>query len=142
MAIVEFGGFRFDPGTGLSRGGRAIHLSPLQQRLLHTFCDHAETILSKEDLILKVWNHTNVSDISLSRTVHELRQKLGGGPQAKQMIHSIYGIGYVFSPAGHHLPQPGRSRSAVGAAQVPPLPQPAASAPGRLREMVGSRRAP
>lgn len=100
MACFEFGSYQFDEARGLFRAGQAVHLSPLQHRLLTTFCHHAETLLSKEQLMQQVWNHTAVSDISLSRTIHELRQKLGGGPYAKQLIASVYGRGYVFTLGG------------------------------------------
>lgn len=98
MACYQFGSHQFDEDHGLISDGQPVHLSPLQHRLLHTFCKRALTLLSKEELMQDVWNHTAVSDISLSRTVHELRQKLGGGSDAKQLIASVYGRGYIFSP--------------------------------------------
>ncbi len=97
-ACYRFGSHLFDVDNGLVSDGQPVHLSPLQHRLLHTFCTRALTLLSKEELMQDVWNHTAVSDISLSRTVHELRQKLGGGSDAKQLIASVYGRGYIFSP--------------------------------------------
>ena len=98
MACYHFGSHQFDEDNGLLSNGQPVHLSPLQHRLLHTFCKRALTLLSKEELMQDVWNHTAVSDISLSRTVHELREKLGGGSDAKQLIASVYGRGYIFSP--------------------------------------------
>jgi len=97
MAQFRFGSHRFDDRNGLVCSGDPVHLSPLQHRLLQTFCQRSQTMLSKEELMQEVWNHTAVSDISLSRTVHELRQKLGGGPYAKQLIASVYGRGYIFT---------------------------------------------
>ena len=98
MACFQFGSYTFDEARGLFEGEQEVHLSPLQHRMLQIFCQRAETLLSKEQLMQSVWNHTAVSDVSLSRTVHELRQKLGGGVYAKQLIASVYGRGYVFSP--------------------------------------------
>ena len=98
MASYRFGSFRFDDVDGLVQTGEPVPLSPLQHRLLQTFCHQAGTLLSKKDLMQSVWNHTAVSEISLARTVHELRQKLGGGSYARQLITSVYGKGYVFSP--------------------------------------------
>lgn len=100
MAAYRFASYIFDEQAGLQQGGSDISLSPLQHRLLLTFCRNPNTILSKSDLIEAVWNHTFVSEVSLARTIHELRQRLGGGQGAKQLIVSVYGRGYVFHPHG------------------------------------------
>ena len=97
IAPFRFGAHPFDDSNSLVCSGAPVHLSPLQHRLLQTFCQRSQALLSKEELMQEVWNHTAVSDISLSRTVHELRQKLGGGPYAKQLIASVYGRGYIFT---------------------------------------------
>jgi len=98
MASYSFDSYTFDEQHGLAFEGKIIPLSPLQHRLLITFCRNPNTLLSKTDLIEAVWNHTYVSEVSLARTVHELRQRLGGGHGAKQLIVSVYGRGYVFQP--------------------------------------------
>ena len=77
--------------NGLVSDGQPVHLSPLQHRLLHTFCKRALTLLSKEERMRDVGSHAAVSDINLSRTVPELLQKLGSGSDAKQLIASVYG---------------------------------------------------
>jgi DNA-binding winged helix-turn-helix (wHTH) protein len=100
MALYSFATYAFDEHTGLLGEGVSIPLSPLQHRLLLTFCRNPNTLLSKTDLIEAVWSHGFVSDVSLARTIHELRQRLGGGHGAKQMIVSVYGRGYIFYPHG------------------------------------------
>jgi DNA-binding winged helix-turn-helix (wHTH) protein len=100
MATFRFASYVFDEQSGLAQEGKSISLSPLQHRLLYTFCSNPNTLLSKTDLIEAVWNHSYVSEVSLARTVHELRQRLGGGHGAKQLIVSVYGRGYVFQPQG------------------------------------------
>lgn len=100
MAPYRFASYLFDEQAGLQLEGSPIPLSPLQHRLLLTFCRHPNILLSKADLIEAVWNHTFVSEVSLARTIHELRQRLGGGQSAKQLIVSVYGRGYVFQPHG------------------------------------------
>jgi DNA-binding winged helix-turn-helix (wHTH) protein len=98
VACYQFGSHQFDQDNGLVSDGQPVHLSPLQHRLLHTFCKRALTLLSKEERMRDVGSHAAVSDINLSRNVHELRQKLGSGSAAKQLIASVYGRGYIFSP--------------------------------------------
>lgn len=121
MAPFRFASYIFDEQVGLHQEGSAVSLSPLQHRLLLTFCRNPNTLLSKADLIEAVWNHTYVSEVSLARTIHELRQRLGGGQGAKQLIVSVYGRGYVFQPHGilHASPftaserESGRARSSL-----------------------------
>jgi hypothetical protein len=104
MVSFGFGSFHFDERKGLVDDGELIPLSPLQHRMLAAFCRQPNCLLSKEELMREVWNHTFVSDVSLARTVHELRQKLGGGHASKQLIASIYGKGYIFTASRACVP--------------------------------------
>jgi len=117
-ARYQFGSHQFDQDNGLVSDVQPVHLSPLQHRLLHTFCKRALTLLSKEERMQDVWSHTAVSDINLSRTVPELRQKLGSGSDAKQLIASVYGQGYIFSPPA------GESRLSPAPPAAPPARRP------------------
>lgn len=119
MATYRFGSYLFDEQAGLQHEGSAIALSPLQHRLLLTFCRTPNTLLSKADLIEAVWNHTFVSEVSLARTIHELRQRLGGGQGAKQLIVSVYGRGYVFQPHGVIHARAEHQSQAAGAELLP-----------------------
>lgn len=82
LACHQGGSYPFEEDHGLVSVGQPVHLSPLQLRLLHTFCKRALKLLRKQKRIQAVWNHTAVSDINLSRIVHVLRQRRGGGSDA------------------------------------------------------------
>jgi len=91
MVSFGFGSFHFDERKGLVDDGELIPLSPLQHRMLAAFCRQPNCLLSKEELMRE-------------RTVHELRQKLGGGHASKQLIASIYGKGYIFTASRACVP--------------------------------------
>jgi DNA-binding winged helix-turn-helix (wHTH) protein len=81
----------------LRMGGVLIPLSPLQRKLLLCFVRHAGKLIERPQLLQEVWGHTNVSDVSLARAVHSLRQVFDQGPLGSRVISTSYGSGYVFS---------------------------------------------
>jgi two-component system OmpR family response regulator len=77
------------------RDSRRIDLSPREFRLLEHFMLHPEHVLTRTNLLDKVWDMTfdpgtNVVDAHISN----LRKKLeeGGAPR---LIHTVRGVGYV-----------------------------------------------
>ncbi|MFN9924938.1 MAG: transcriptional regulator, partial [Cyanobacteriota bacterium] len=90
------GPYTLTPDGLLRLGGGLIRLSPLQRRLLLCFVRHAGQLLDKDTLMHEVWGHTNVSDVSMARAVHGLRQVLDQGPLGGRAISTSYGAGYTF----------------------------------------------
>ncbi len=85
-------------GDGVLRmGGVIIPLSPLQRKLLLCFVRHAGQLIERPQLLEEVWGHSKVSDVSLARAVHSLRQVFQNGPLGSRVISTSYGSGYVFS---------------------------------------------
>lgn len=79
----------------VKRGPRRIDLAPREFRLLEHFMLHPEHVLTRTNLLDKVWDMTfdpgtNVVDAHISN----LRRKLedGGSPR---LIHTVRGVGYV-----------------------------------------------
>jgi DNA-binding winged helix-turn-helix (wHTH) protein/tetratricopeptide (TPR) repeat protein len=96
MAMWRVGPYTLTPEGLLRLGGGLIRLSPLQSRLLVCFVRHAGQLLDKDTLMREVWGHTNVSDVSMARAVHGLRQVLDQGPLGARAISTSYGAGYSF----------------------------------------------
>lgn len=85
-------------GDGVFRlGGVVIALSPLQRKLLLCFVRHTGQLIERPLLLEEVWGHGKVSDVSLARAVHSLRQVLDQGPLGSRVISTTYGSGYVFA---------------------------------------------
>lgn len=89
-----FGPYTLDAEGHLRLGPSTIHLPPLQRRLLVALVRQKGQVLSRDQLLQEVWDHNNVSEVSISRTVHGLRRVLGEGPLGQGVIRTIYGGGY------------------------------------------------
>ncbi len=77
------------------RGGRSVDLSPREFRLLEFFLLHAEEVITRTQLLEKVWDmsfdpETNVVDAHISN----LRKKLEKGGAAR-LIQTVRGAGYA-----------------------------------------------
>ena len=77
------------------RGSRRIELAPREFRLLEYFVLHAEQVLTRTSLLVKVWDMmfdpgTNVVDAHISN----LRKKLEESGEPR-LIHTVRGVGYL-----------------------------------------------
>ncbi|MEB3195507.1 MAG: winged helix-turn-helix domain-containing protein [Cyanobacteriota bacterium] len=93
----QIGPYLLSPDGVLRLGTQVISLSPLQRKLLLCFVARAGQLIERAQLFEQVWGHTKVSDVSLARAVHSLRQVFDGGPLGSAVISTSYGSGYVFS---------------------------------------------
>lgn len=72
-------------------GGQAIELSPTEFRLLQVFMENPQRVLSKEQLLSRVWGLDRSADLNVVETyVSYLRKKLG--PEIN--IRTVRGVGY------------------------------------------------
>ena len=57
-------------------------------------------VLSHAFLSEQVWGYKNVNDATLLKGhVSSLRQKIRNAGGGEEMIHTVHGVGYSFSPA-------------------------------------------
>ena len=114
MLTFRFGPFTLRDSESLWIDDTLVPLSPLQLRLLCLLCLHPQQVLNKSQIVQAVWGHEEVSDVSLARAVHGLRNRLAGGGKPNELIRNIYGRGYILTqpvsiaddnrhaaPAGH-----------------------------------------
>jgi predicted ATPase/DNA-binding winged helix-turn-helix (wHTH) protein len=96
--IASFGPFRLHAtkrvleknGTPLKLGSRALDI-------LITLLEHAPEVVSKRDLIRRVWGQLVVDEVSLRVHVAALRKRLGDGDSSVSYITNIPGRGYCFT---------------------------------------------
>lgn len=111
-----FGPYTLDGEGYLWLGPTAIHLAPLQRRLLLALVRQKGQVLSREKLLQEVWGHDQVSEVSISRTVHGLRRILATGPLGSAVIRTIYGGGYRLDvPIQVIEPEDGATKDGMGA---------------------------
>ena len=86
---LDFDGLRF------LRNGNEIELSKTEIRLLRCFTENEGVTLSRDKLIDYVWqNEQFVDESALTVSVKRLRDKIED--KNEKLIHTVYGIGYVF----------------------------------------------
>jgi two-component system KDP operon response regulator KdpE len=77
--------------------GEPVKLRPTEYRLLHFFVQNPGRILSREQLLSKVWGPEYVDDNQLLRLyVTYLRQKIEPDPSNPRYIFNERGVGYRF----------------------------------------------
>lgn len=83
-----------------SRGNITIPLSAKEYALLETLMHHPHQILSRDQIIEKVWDMDFSSESKLIEVyVHALRKKIDDGHEVK-LIQTVRGLGYRISDHG------------------------------------------
>jgi len=89
----------------VSKAGQKIHLTPLEIKLLKVFAEHDGVVLSREELLEKVWEQPDYGNSrSVDNFVMRLRKFFEVNPAHPRHFHSIRGIGYKFTREPLSLP--------------------------------------
>ncbi|MEY4576996.1 MAG: hypothetical protein RL701_1699 [Pseudomonadota bacterium] len=98
--MLAFGEFVFDPlRRELHRQGALIKVDPQLLDLLACFLNSPGALISKPELVQRVWGGRAVADSAISVAVAKLRKVLGvraGAMGAQEYIENRYGRGYRF----------------------------------------------
>ncbi|MCC8166981.1 MAG: response regulator transcription factor [Planctomycetes bacterium] len=79
------------------RGGVTISLTPMDLRLLEVLLENPGTVVSREDLYRRVFEHEPFfQDRSLDMAISRLRKKLGPRSDGGERIRAAWGSGYIF----------------------------------------------
>lgn len=101
---VAFGPFTFDAGTRqLLRDGRELHLSPKAFDLLLLLLERRPAVVTKAEVLARIWPDTFVEDASLTVLVADIRRLLADDPRAPAFVRTVHGRGYAFSGAVRDL---------------------------------------
>jgi TolB-like protein len=124
--IYAFGQFELDLATvELRADGKAVNLEPQVFALLALLVANSERLVSKDEIIEKVWDGRVVTDAAVASRVKTARQALGDDGKSQQFIRTIHGQGYRFvakaralRTAAAPLPAIDASRSAPALADM------------------------
>lgn len=95
--LYEFGVFRIDVNKRLLlKGDETVPLTPKAFDTLLLLVENSGRLVSKDDLMSRLWPDTVVEEGSLSRNIYLLRKALGEGPQEHRYIVTVPGQGYRF----------------------------------------------
>ncbi len=111
--IYTFARFELDLATvELRAGGRAVSVEPQVFALLALLVENSDRVVSKDEIIEKVWDGRVVSDAAVASRVKSARQALGDDGTSQQFIKTSHGHGYRF------VAQTRASRSAAAVSAV------------------------
>ncbi|MEN9803091.1 MAG: two-component response regulator MtrA [Actinomycetota bacterium] len=80
------------------KAGREIALTKTEFNLLCEFADHPNAVLSRDQLLERVWGYDYLGDSRLvDAHVHRLRVKIEDQPDDPKLILTVRGIGYRLS---------------------------------------------
>lgn len=93
----QFGPFTLDPGEHLLfREGEPVPITPKSFELLAALVERRGHLMTKEELLGRVWPDSFVEEANLSVKMSELRRVLGEVPGEKQFIETVPRRGYRF----------------------------------------------
>jgi len=98
--LVEFGLVTVDMSRRLvQRNGEAVHLTPLEYRLLSSLLGQPGKVLTQRHLLREIWGPSYVESSHYLRVyVGHLRQKLEDDPTQPKHFLTETGVGYRFQP--------------------------------------------
>jgi DNA-binding winged helix-turn-helix (wHTH) protein/class 3 adenylate cyclase len=100
--LYKFGSFVLDPDGTLKRVRKGepdkfLSLSPINFKVLTLLVCRAGKTLSKKEIMSGVWNHTNVEESSLTKSISEIRKCIEKDPKNPVYIRTVRsGDGYMF----------------------------------------------
>src|ERR1700733_5679756 len=98
--VASFGPFRLHATERLlEKNGAPLKIGSRALDILITLLKHAPEVVSKRDLIRRVWGQLVVDEVSLRVHVAALRKRLGDGDSPVSYITNIPGRGYCFAGA-------------------------------------------
>src|SRR6266436_3645851 len=93
----EFGAYRLEAQSRmLFRGGDHVALPPKVAELLIVLVQAAGRVLTREELLQRLWPDTVVEEGSLTSHISLLRKALGEGPKSQDFIETLPKRGYRF----------------------------------------------
>jgi len=83
------------------RAGELVELTPMEYRLLHYLLSNARRVLTRDQILERVWDYTFSATASVLETyISYLRQKIDRVDPP--LIHTVRGVGYSLRlPPGH-----------------------------------------
>ena len=95
---VTFATFTLDSDTRqLLSDGAEVRLTPKAFDLLVILLRDRPRVVSKRDLLARVWPGTHVVEANLNVLVGELRRALGDHPKEPVFIRTVHGTGFAFA---------------------------------------------
>ncbi|MDR3691110.1 MAG: response regulator transcription factor [Fimbriimonas sp.] len=100
QTVLDFGDLQIDTARRLVRwAGQPVDLTPREYSLLEALAAHEGRTLTRDAIVDRIWFNDGVASNIVDVYVRSLRRKVDRNP-AHKLIHTVYGIGYVFGERG------------------------------------------
>ncbi|HEY5444829.1 MAG TPA: winged helix-turn-helix domain-containing protein, partial [Pyrinomonadaceae bacterium] len=98
-SLIEFGKFRLDFTEHLLYGedGEVVPLKPKVVETLELLVQESGRLISKDELMTRLWPDTVVEESNLTQNVYLLRKVLGSDPNGRRYIENVPKRGYRFT---------------------------------------------
>ena len=95
--IYRFGAFALDPDRGsLCRNGEAVPMERQVWELLHLFVANADRLISRNEIVTRIWGGRAISDAAIDSRISSLRKVLGDDGQRQADLKTVHGRGFRF----------------------------------------------
>jgi DNA-binding response OmpR family regulator len=100
VATYSFGDCEVDfARMSVRRASIQVTLTAHEFKLLKYFVEHAERVLSREELLNEVWGYNSYPTTrTVDNQILKLRQKLESDSAEPRYLQTVYGAGYKFVP--------------------------------------------
>jgi len=97
QVLYEFGSFRLNPADhSLLSAGKPVPLTPKSFEILVMLVERKGSLVTKDELMKRIWPDSFVEEANLSVNVSALRKALGDTPEHQQYIETVPKLGYRF----------------------------------------------
>lgn len=84
-----------DESKSVTLDGEAVHLTPVQYKILRLLTVNAGRVFSIEEIYEKVWNETSFSpENTVTVHIRKIREKIEINPKEPKYLKVVWGIGY------------------------------------------------
>lgn len=117
--IYRFGPFELDLATvELRANGNPCPIEPQVFALLAFLVEHRDRLVSKDEIVEKVWDGRVVSDSAISSRIKSARQALGDDGKSQRYIRTVHRQGFRF--VADAIQSPRIAAAAVAAIEAAP----------------------
>jgi two-component system response regulator RegX3 len=79
----------------LTKNGRSEELRDMEYKLLLYLLENAGRVVTRDELLEKVWGDEYTCDATITVHIRELRGKIEDDPKNPTVIKTVWGVGYV-----------------------------------------------
>ena len=93
----RFADCTLDPRTAeLRRAGEPVHVERQVFQLLQLLIEQRDRLLTKDEIIERIWDGRAISDSALSSRIKSARAAIGDDGKAQRLIRTLHGQGFRF----------------------------------------------